>query len=170
VLTEGARKIYHGRHGARGRRVGQGWSKLTETKSNYLCHGSTWTIGSYSGSEDIFVVMGLERPSESSSNLIIRHSFGSVHSTSRPRNICKNQFYLYFSHFHYNIPCNISQTWFSKTIFAFVCCFFLHVACSPRIQILNITALAILDEVLRIKKFAVSVSVHFQRSLPFCNL
>jgi hypothetical protein len=24
VLTEGARKIYHGRHGARGRRVGQG--------------------------------------------------------------------------------------------------------------------------------------------------
>jgi hypothetical protein len=29
MLTEGARKIYHGRHGARGRRVGQGccrWS------------------------------------------------------------------------------------------------------------------------------------------------
>jgi hypothetical protein len=25
MLTEGARKIYHGRHGARGRRVGQGW-------------------------------------------------------------------------------------------------------------------------------------------------
>jgi hypothetical protein len=25
VLTEGARKIYHGRHGARGCRVGQGW-------------------------------------------------------------------------------------------------------------------------------------------------
>jgi hypothetical protein len=27
MLTEGARKIYHGRHGARGRRVGQGWSR-----------------------------------------------------------------------------------------------------------------------------------------------
>jgi hypothetical protein len=25
MLTEGARKIYRGRHGARGRRVGQGW-------------------------------------------------------------------------------------------------------------------------------------------------
>jgi hypothetical protein len=26
VLTEGARKVYRGRQGARGRRVGQGWS------------------------------------------------------------------------------------------------------------------------------------------------
>jgi hypothetical protein len=36
VLTEGARKIYQGRHGARGRRVGQGWSRhlcLVQTKS-----------------------------------------------------------------------------------------------------------------------------------------
>jgi hypothetical protein len=30
VLTEGARKVYRGRQGARGRRVGQGWSTASE--------------------------------------------------------------------------------------------------------------------------------------------
>jgi hypothetical protein len=36
VLTEGARKIYHGRHGAHGRRVGQGWSGLCVEEKNFL--------------------------------------------------------------------------------------------------------------------------------------
>jgi hypothetical protein len=32
MLTEGARKIYRGRHGARGRRVGQGWLIVTSCR------------------------------------------------------------------------------------------------------------------------------------------
>jgi hypothetical protein len=41
VLTEGARKLYHGRHGARGRRVGQGWARQYNPslyKKNFLIY------------------------------------------------------------------------------------------------------------------------------------
>jgi hypothetical protein len=36
MLTEGARKIYRGRHGARGRRVGQGCTTLIQQDSKSL--------------------------------------------------------------------------------------------------------------------------------------
>jgi hypothetical protein len=36
VVTEGARQVYRGRQGTRGRRVGQGWSRQS---------AHTWTLG-----------------------------------------------------------------------------------------------------------------------------
>jgi hypothetical protein len=47
----------------------------------------------------------------------------SFHFTS-PKYLQGSVLFTYFSHVRYNIPCNIFQTSFSKTNFAFVCCFF----------------------------------------------
>jgi hypothetical protein len=42
VLTEGARKIYHGRHGTPGRRVGQGWPTVLNAYTTSVYFGFTF--------------------------------------------------------------------------------------------------------------------------------